>query len=68
MKKTNLKNKLAFNKAIVSELNQDSMKNVMGGTGPGNGVMPIYDEETNIIGGCTPGFPFPVKIKNLGGL
>ena len=61
MKKQTLKNKLAFNKAVVSELNQDSMKKVIGGTGIGieNGVAPIYDEDTNIIGGCTPIFnPF----------
>jgi len=67
MKKSTLKNKLAFNKAIVSELNQDSMKKIVGGTG--NGVMPTYDEETNIISTCTPDFnPLPPKIKKIGGL
>ena len=66
MKKTNSKNKLAFNKAIVSELNQDSMKKIVGGTG--TGVIATYDENTNIIGTCTPDFnPLPPK-KKLGGL
>ena len=67
MKKPSLKNKLAFNKAIVSELNQDTMKKVVGGTG--NGVMATYDEHTNIISTCTPDLnPFPPKVKTLGGL
>ena len=65
MKKQNGKNKLAFNKAVVSQLNNESMKGIVGGTG--NGVMATYDEETNIIGGCTPDFnPFnPITGKGF---
>lgn len=46
MKKQN-PNKLAFNKAVVTELNVQQLKNVNGGTGvKGN------DEDTNPCSGC----------------
>lgn len=45
MKKQN-QNKLAFNKAVVSELNVQQLKKVNGGTRGGN------DLDTNPISGC----------------
>ena len=69
MKKQNAKNKLAFNKAVVSQLNNESMKEIQGGTG--NNVMPTYDDQTNVISGCTPIFdpfnPNPIKGFQIGG-
>ncbi|KFF16433.1 class I lanthipeptide [Flavobacterium hydatis] len=40
-------NKLAFNKAVVTELNLMQLKNVNGGTG-----IRGYDDETNPCSGC----------------
>ncbi len=47
-------NKLAFNKAAVTELSMGQLLTIQGGTG--NGINADYDDNTNIIsGGCGSG-------------
>ncbi|WP_395059218.1 class I lanthipeptide [Flavobacterium sp.] len=54
MKKQNTMNKLAFNKAAVTELSMGQLLTIQGGTG--NGINADYDDNTNIIsGGCGSG-------------
>lgn len=45
MKKLNTSNKLAFNKAVVTELNEDSLKGVNGGA-------PINTISSGFCSGC----------------
>jgi hypothetical protein len=45
MKKLNTSNKLAFNKAVVTELNEDSLKEVNGGA-------PINTISSGFCSGC----------------
>ncbi|MET3017716.1 class I lanthipeptide [Flavobacterium hydatis] len=56
MKKENT-NKLAFNKAVITELNPQQLKNVNGGTG-----IRGYDDDTNPCSGCVCD-PITVKTK-----
>jgi hypothetical protein len=52
MKKQNVNNKLAFNKAAVTELNNKKLLQINGGTNTVNGIqntLPIEDPNT----GCT---------------
>ena len=62
MKKQNVNNKLAFNKAAVAELNENQLKIVVGGTG-GYGIIAEYDDQSNIIGGCIPDFSKYIRLN-----